>query len=133
MTIAVEIRPEIESRVRTLAAAKGLSPEKFLSALIEWDIQEKKTLSSAFDETYLLQEINRGLTQEQWQRYHQLREKLQAEILSEAEHQELLQLSDYREMQNAKRLEALAHLSRLRGLSLRALMQQLELIPAHDD
>lgn len=70
---------------------------------------------------------------EQWQRYHQLRGKLQAELLSEAEHQELLQLSDYREMQNAKRLEALVHLARLRGLPLRALMQQLELSPAHDD
>jgi predicted DNA binding CopG/RHH family protein len=129
--IAVKIRPETETRVRDLAAAEGMSPEDFLATLIEEDLSEKYAaqVGSTVEEGDLLLQINRGLTEGQWQRYHQLRAKLEAATLSEGEHQELLQLSDYREMQNAKRLEALAQLARQRGISLRALMLELELLP----
>ncbi|MCB0061006.1 MAG: hypothetical protein KDE19_02780 [Caldilineaceae bacterium] len=136
MTIAIEIQPETESRIRTLAAANGVSPEDFLSTLVEKDIQRRPAPApnvATIDETQLLQQINGGLTQEQWQRYHHLRAKLEAATLSAAEHQELIQLSDYREMQNVKRLEILAQLAQLRGVSLRALMEELELIPTNDE
>ena len=129
--LAVKIRPETESCVRHLAAAEGVSPEDFLATLIEKDLREKQAVQvgSAADDGDLLLQINRGLTEGQWQRYHQLRAKLEAATLTEGEHQELLQLSDYREMQNTKRLEALAQLARRRGVSLRMLMEELELLP----
>jgi len=132
--IAIKIRPETESQVRHLAAAEGISAEDFLATLIEEDMRTKQAaqLTLEVDETTLLQQINIGLSEQQWQRYHALRAKLDAETLTEPEHQELLQLSDYREEQNAKRLEALSVLARQRGISLRSLMVALELIPSHD-
>lgn len=119
MTITIDIKPETESRVRVLAAAEGTSPESFLSTLIEKDIQELSFPDgiTAEDEAHLLQQINRGFTEEQWQRYHQLRSKLQDGSLSDEEHQELLQLSDHREMQNVQRLAMLAQLAQMRGVS----------------
>lgn len=79
-------------------------------------------------EEALLKQINIGLSQEQWQRYRALRAKLKDETLNESEHQELLALSDYREIQNAKRLKALAQLANLRHRSLREIMQDLGII-----
>jgi hypothetical protein len=38
MTVTLELKPEIEARIRAKAAARGLPVEKFLEAVIEIDV-----------------------------------------------------------------------------------------------
>jgi hypothetical protein len=76
-------------------------------------------------EADLLQKINQGLPPEVWERYHQLVAKRRAETLTPSEHTELIRLSDQIELANARRLEHLVELARLRQISLDTLMDQL--------
>jgi hypothetical protein len=76
-------------------------------------------------ETVLLQQIELGLSQETWQRYHELIDKRRAEALSRAEQQELISLSDRLEIANARRMGYLAELARLRRIPLPSLMDEL--------
>jgi predicted ATPase len=73
----------------------------------------------------LLQQINQGLPQETWQRYHELIDKRRAESLTPDEHATLIALSDQIEELNARRVGYLVELARLRQTPLEALMQQL--------
>jgi hypothetical protein len=77
------------------------------------------------DEAHLLQQINQGLPQETWQRYHELIDKRRAESLTPDEHATLIALSDQIEELNARRVGYLVELARLRQTPLEALMQQL--------
>ncbi len=76
-------------------------------------------------ETELLQEINRGLSQEDWQRYRELVANRRAEALTPAEQTALIALTDQIEEANVRRIEGLAELARLRGTSLEMLMDKL--------
>lgn len=80
-------------------------------------------------EAELLQRVNQGLSAETQQRFNLLTAKRRAEILTPAEHQELLELVDEIELRDAKRLEYLAELAQLRNISLRTLMNQLGIRP----
>lgn len=88
--------------------------------------QKKETASSlSRRETELLQEINRGLSQQDWQRYRELVARRRAETLTPAEQTALIVLMDQIEEANARRIEHLIELARLRGTSLEALMDAL--------
>jgi hypothetical protein len=60
-------------------------------------------------------------------RYKALARKRDAESLTPVEYQELLRLTDRVERFEVQRLEALARLAQLRGLSLKALIKALGL------
>lgn len=60
-------------------------------------------------------------------RYKTLARKRDAESLTPFEYQELLRLTDRVERFEVQRLDALARLARLRGLSLKALIKSLGL------
>lgn len=81
-------------------------------------------------EAELLEQINQGLQEETQQRYDALQIKLQAELITPEEHQELLSLIETVEAATGERLEALVELSKLREVSLDVLMEQLGLEPA---
>ncbi len=85
--------------------------------------QQPSHLSEA--ESRLLEQINLGLSQEDWERYHKLIAKRRAETLTHDEQQELIALSDRIEEANARRIEYLVELARLRGTTLDELMGQL--------
>jgi hypothetical protein len=72
-----------------------------------------------------LRRINQPIPTELQQRYDLLLAKRQAEILAPDEYDELLRLTGEIETLEARRVEALAELARLRGTSLRALMNSL--------
>jgi len=76
-------------------------------------------------ETELLEKINQGLPAALWSRYHELIAKRRAETIASNEQAELLSLTDEVETLHAQRIEQLAELARLRGISLAALMEQL--------
>ncbi len=70
-------------------------------------------------------EINEGIPEHLRPRYEELKTRRDAEILSPAEHQELLDLVSEVEAVQVIRLEALAELARLRKTTVRELMRQL--------
>jgi hypothetical protein len=102
--------------------------EQLMSQVIALQAQRKaRSLSKA--ETELLLKINQGLPPDVQQRLNELVAKRQAETLSFEEHQELLQLTDQIEKSDAKRVQYLTELARLRGASLTALMKELGIHP----
>jgi hypothetical protein len=79
----------------------------------------------------LLKEINLGVSADTWTAYHSLIAKRQAEILTEEEQQQLIEISDRLEAANVSRMKALIELSNLRGQSLDSLMQELVIPESH--
>ncbi|MBA3922347.1 MAG: STAS/SEC14 domain-containing protein [Nostocaceae cyanobacterium] len=78
-------------------------------------------------ESILLEKIERTLPSIIQQRYDDLRAKLQAETLTPAEHQELLNLTDIIEQFDAERLQHLLALAQLRQVPLPELLLQLNI------
>jgi hypothetical protein len=81
------------------------------------------------DESRLLEEINRGPTEDEWRRYHELVERRRTEQLTGGEHNELVAISDRVEQFNTRRIECLIELARLRGTTLPKLMDDLGIPP----
>ena len=77
------------------------------------------------EESKLLARVNEGLPDALKSRLSELEEKRDDDLLTEAEGEELLTLSDRVEQMHAERIEALAELAELRGTTLTALMDQL--------
>jgi predicted alpha/beta-fold hydrolase len=107
----------IESIVETIRA---LSPA-------EQTILWQKLDHSPTTENILLQKIAQTLPTAIQQRYNDLRAKLQAETLTPAEHQELLNLTDTIEQFDADRLQHLVELAQLRQISLPELLDRLNI------
>jgi hypothetical protein len=80
-------------------------------------------------EARLLHKINQGIPSELRAQYQTLCAKREAEILTEQEHQTLIQLSNQIEQLGAQRLEALVNLAQLRRVSLQNLMETLDIVP----
>jgi hypothetical protein len=78
-------------------------------------------------ETPLLKEINRGFSEPWWDHYHELVGKRQEGVLTPEEHRELIRLTDQVERREAKRLQALLKLAKIRKQSLAQLMKALGL------
>lgn len=81
------------------------------------------------EEAQLLQKINQGVDPELRAQYQTLRAKKEAETLTDAEYNTLIQLSNTIEQFGAQRLEALANLAQLRACSLSELMVSLGIEP----
>jgi hypothetical protein len=85
----------------------------------------RKTQVLSQAETQLLQVINQGIPPDLRSHYQILRQKREAETLTESEYETLIQLSNQIEQIGAQRLQALADLAQLRQVSLMALMESL--------
>ena len=83
------------------------------------------------DEADLLLRINQGVPSNIQERYDRLVTKRRAETLTPDEYSELLRLTDRIEKLEAKRVEYIAELARLRKTSLTALMKELGIQPAY--
>jgi hypothetical protein len=78
-------------------------------------------------ETELFLKINRGLSEEQWQRMADLNEKLEESDITDVEHAELLRLARRSERLQVERLRAVIELAKLRQVQPEEMMRQLEL------
>jgi hypothetical protein len=85
----------------------------------------RKANVQTLEEAQLLHKINQGIDPELRAQYQTLRAKLEAETLTDAEYNTLIQLSNQIEQFGAQRLEALANLAQLRQVSLSELMETL--------
>lgn len=77
------------------------------------------------EEIELLQVIDQGVPRELGERYAALIARRRAGTLTPVEHAELLRLTDEVEVVEARRVEHLGKLARVRGASLEALMASL--------
>jgi hypothetical protein len=75
----------------------------------------------------LLKQINRGFPDAWWNHYNELIRKRQESLLNAEEHLELIRLTDQVERREAKRLQALVKLAKLRRQPLASLMKDLGL------
>ena len=82
------------------------------------------------EEATLLKKINKSLSIEQTERFRALNDKLSDENITENEYAELLVLLEKIEKLNVSRLKYLTNLARLRNISVRELMNQLDIINA---
>lgn len=92
----------------------------------------RRAQSLSVDEVLLLKEINAHLSEATQLRFAELKSKRQAEELTEAEHEELLEIVDQVEQRDVDRLQALTALAQLRNVTVRDLMQQLGLNKSQD-
>jgi len=77
----------------------------------------------------LLAVVQHRLPEEQQRQLDELRDKLEAETLTDAERYELLELVEHIEAADVERAEAMLVLAQKRGVSVRQLMEDLDLEP----
>ena len=126
-TLKLEIPLEMEQQLRAEAALKGIEPGHYALGLLQKHLQSSQGDATNLPpaEAELLQQINLGLSAEEWEFYHALIAKRQAETLAVAEQARLIAISDQIEEANARRIAALIQLANLRGTSLETLMRNL--------
>jgi len=114
-----------------LSSAGRLSPgevDRFVADVIALRAQRTGHVARP-EEAALLSVINEGLPPDAWQRCRVLKARRRAETLADDEYAELLRLSDQIEMLQARRVEALVALARLRNSTPEALMGELGIRP----
>lgn len=84
-------------------------------------------------ESELLLKINQGIPSELQRRYNALIARREDETLTQSEYDELIQLTHQVETSNAKRVEHLIELARLRKISLDHLMDELGIGEIEDE
>lgn len=123
-TIKVEVQLSVEELLKAVDQLSLPELEQFASKVLVIQAQRKApTLPQA--EAELLLKINQSAPFNTQKHYEELIVKRQAETLTIDEHSELLQLSEESEKRQAQRLENLAELARLRGISVTTLMENL--------
>jgi excisionase family DNA binding protein len=98
--------------------------ERLLQQIVALRSQRKAHVLP-IEEADLLDRINQGVSADLRAEYQALRAKCEAEALTEAEHEQLIHLSNQIEQWGAQRLEALATLAQLRQVALPTLMETL--------
>ncbi|AFZ23416.1 hypothetical protein Cylst_1106 [Cylindrospermum stagnale PCC 7417] len=123
-TVKVEVQLSSEELLKAVEQLSHADLEKFVSQVISLQAQRKASRLPA-DEAELLIKINQGIPSDIQTIYDKLITKRQAETLTTEEHRELLGLTEQMEKLQAQRIEYLAELARLRGISLTVLMENL--------
>lgn len=130
---SVQINPKVKVRFEELI--KGFSQlktgdiEAFMLEISNM-VAKRKAPNFSKRETELIIAINNAYPTEKALEIKHLKEKLQAETISDKEHQHYLKLLEEFEGRSEKRLEYLIELAQLQKVSLNTLMTQLGLNPA---
>ena len=129
-TIQVEAQLSYNELLKAVEQLSLPELEQFVPQVIALRARHKApTLPK--DEADLLLKINQGMPPDIQKRYDKLITKRRAETLTPDEYSELLRLTDHIEKLEAKRVEYMAELARLRKTSLTALMEELGIRPAY--
>jgi hypothetical protein len=131
MTLTLEIGPELEQALQATAIRTGLPPERYVLNLLQEQLIPVNGGPAGLPpaEAGLLERINEALPEATWARYDALKEKRDQGTLTDVEHAELIGLVNEVEIWNARRLEAVAELARLRGVPFPDMVRQLGLGP----
>ena len=126
--IKVEAQLPFEQLIQTLEQLDPSELEQLVNQAMRVQT-ERKILSLPIDQSLLLQKISQCIPLQLQERYDFLISKRQDNTLMDEEYQELLGLGDRIEAIEAKRLENLAELAKLRHTSLTSLIQEFQLQP----
>lgn len=133
MSLTVTLPPEVQSKIEEQAAREGLTAAEIAARVLQAQFATApvrvKAPRLSPHETELFTVINDGFPEEFWGRYRELRARLHAETMTEQEQGEFLGLNDRLEEKNARRIEALGELAKLRGTTLRGIMEKLGVGP----
>jgi len=124
--VTSQIEIDLDEVLHGLARLGTKELEQFVDKVIALQAQ-RRAPSLPKDETELLQQINRGLPADIWQRYDALNAKLHDETITPEEHEELLTFIDRIELADAERMQRLIALAQLRSVSVDTLMEQLSI------
>ncbi|KOR33112.1 hypothetical protein TI05_03030 [Achromatium sp. WMS3] len=114
-----ETRPQISlpDLLNRVAQLNSGDLEQFVSQVLT--LRAKRVATSiSKQKTDILEKINRGLDKETQNRYNDLVAKRQTEMLTNKEHQELLNLIEEIEQVDVERAQALIDLAQLRNSTL---------------
>lgn len=130
MSVPVTLPSELEQFLQAQALRLGVPIEILLSRTIEerWSAASRARSLSTYESELLLR-LQNAFPPEQTQEYRELCRRSDEGTLTQEEREHLLALIEQRDLQNADRLEILGALARLRGVSLRAVMEQLGIQP----
>ncbi len=131
MTIILQMPPGLEASLRDRAAREGIDASALVLRTLEQQFGSSANPSTAEADAELLLRINEGPSEEVWRRYHELSVKRDSETLTPEEHDELIGLSEMIEAADVTRLEYMAELAKLRGVSLRSLRADLGIPDSH--
>ena len=101
--------------------------EQFIQQIGNLVARKKTPHYLSASESALLSAIYTSIPVDLQKRFEALSHKSQSGLLTPEEHAELLQLIDQLEQKHAERLEKLIELAQMRGVSLKTLMQELQL------
>jgi len=126
----VQLKAELSSEQLLKAVAQMSQSEldRFIAQVVAMRPRPKGRILSRV-ESKLLLKINQGIPTELQRRYNELIAKRQEMTLTPGEYSELLQLTDQVEMLDAKRVEYLTELARIRNKPLTILMDELGIQP----
>ncbi|GAB4407458.1 MAG: hypothetical protein OHK0039_09980 [Bacteroidia bacterium] len=123
MKLSLDLSPELTARLQATAASAGMNLDDFVARVLQERVHDHSILPQT--EAELLSHINLGMAADFWQEYFGLKEKRKQGTLTDEEQARLVACSDELEQANARRMEYLLALARLRGVSLRQLMLDL--------
>ena len=126
--IQVEAQVSAEQILKAVEQMQEQEFEAFVTQVLLLRAQREAPRLS-LSESELLLKINQGLDDQLQNTFNQLIAKRQAMTISDAELEELIQLTDRIEQLDAERIESLAKLARLRQRSLTQVMQDLNIQP----
>ncbi|MBC6431763.1 STAS/SEC14 domain-containing protein [Nostoc sp. HG1] len=122
--VKLEVQLSSDELLKAVEQLNQAELERFVSQIIILQAQRKAS-SLPQKEAELLLKINQGIPHDTQRHYNELITKREAENLTTNEHRELLYLTEQIEQLQTQRIEYLADLARLRGISLTALMENL--------
>ncbi len=125
-TVAIDskIQIDLQSVLDGISTLDVKDLESFASKINNM-VAQKKAPSLSERESFLLQEINKGLPIEVQKRYRELITKLEQQTLTKSEHQELTKLVPIIEAKDVERLKYLVELAQIREITIDELMNQL--------
>lgn len=129
MSITVKLNQELVTQLHQAAEREGIATDDYVAKVLQRYLAIE-SLALPNSEALLLQQINIGLSEATWQRYHHLAQKLHNETLQADEQRELILIRDQIEKANVQRIEALIKLAQIRKTTLDTLIHDLGLRPA---
>lgn len=130
-TINIQADVSIDVLVKAVEQLQGAELRQFTAQVLALNAK-RMAPSVTQEEAALLLQINNPLPADVQRRFDELIVKRDAETLDNEEYAELLRLTQQVEAFNVARLEALAKLAALRGVTLPELMRRLDIRPPAD-
>lgn len=128
-TLTIELDSLTENRLQERSLQEGRRKEELAARLLAASLELSH--SAEMSEPQLLEAINHGWNEQEWQRYHSLVDLRKEERLTESDYQELCDLTNAREIAQANRLRLVFDLANLRNITIDEMMQQLGISSTH--